>query len=341
MNIGNQIKSLRARRGITQETLAQHLGVTAQAVSKWECCASTPDISLLPDISAYFGVSIDELFALSDDMRMDRIQNMLWDVRYLNIADVENERKFLLEKARKEPKNSEPYELLAKIELHLADEHNSLAEEYALEIIKRAPLSSHGYTALSHAMGGKHVDPRNNYHNALISHYITAIKKHPEAIDCYAWLIAQLIDDNRLDEAKNFCDLMEKYDDGYFVTVQKIIIALADHNTDLAKTMWEQLEKDFPNNWSVHHWIGEFKAQIGDYIGAKISYKKSLNLMKAPHYTDPIDSMAKVCEMDSDFEGAIAARELELEISEREWGDTTGESVECIRREISRLKTLL
>ena len=36
MEIGNQIKSLRQRRGITQETMAQHFGITAQAISKWE-----------------------------------------------------------------------------------------------------------------------------------------------------------------------------------------------------------------------------------------------------------------------------------------------------------------
>ena len=36
MNIGKQIKALRLRRGVTQEAMAQHLGITAQAVSKWE-----------------------------------------------------------------------------------------------------------------------------------------------------------------------------------------------------------------------------------------------------------------------------------------------------------------
>ena len=83
MEIGNQIKSLRLSRGITQENMAQHLGITAQAVSKWERGVAAPDIEMLPSISAYFGVSIDELFALSDETRMERIQNMLWDVRYL------------------------------------------------------------------------------------------------------------------------------------------------------------------------------------------------------------------------------------------------------------------
>ena len=50
---------------------------------------AAPDISLLPALSAYFGVTIDELFALSDATRMGRIENMLWDVRFLNAADVE------------------------------------------------------------------------------------------------------------------------------------------------------------------------------------------------------------------------------------------------------------
>ena len=96
MEIGNQIKALRLRRGITQESLAQHLGVTAQAVSKWEREVATPDIGMLPDISAYFGVTIDELFALSDDTRMERIQSMLWDDRYYDPAEVESTREFLL-----------------------------------------------------------------------------------------------------------------------------------------------------------------------------------------------------------------------------------------------------
>ena len=117
MEIGNQIKPLRLRRSITQEALAQHLGVTAQAVSKWERGVATPDIGMLPDISAYFGVTIDELFALSDDTRMERIQNMLWDIRFIPQADVDSAREFLLEKAKREPENGRPHELLADLRI--------------------------------------------------------------------------------------------------------------------------------------------------------------------------------------------------------------------------------
>ena len=62
MELGKKIKQLRLNKGVTQETLANALGVTYQAVSRWENETTMPDISLLPQISVFFGVSIDELF---------------------------------------------------------------------------------------------------------------------------------------------------------------------------------------------------------------------------------------------------------------------------------------
>ena len=64
MKIGSNIRVLRQRRGLTQEQVSTHLGVSYQAVSKWETGANTPDISLLPDLARLFDVSIDTLFSL-------------------------------------------------------------------------------------------------------------------------------------------------------------------------------------------------------------------------------------------------------------------------------------
>lgn len=66
MNIGNNIKQLRQKNNLTQEQVAGKLGVSYQAVSKWENGANTPDIALLPEIANLFGVTIDSLF--SDDI---------------------------------------------------------------------------------------------------------------------------------------------------------------------------------------------------------------------------------------------------------------------------------
>ncbi len=59
--LGKNIAVLRKEKGMTQEELAQKLGVSPQAVSKWENLTSCPDIALLPDIAEIFGVTVDAL----------------------------------------------------------------------------------------------------------------------------------------------------------------------------------------------------------------------------------------------------------------------------------------
>ncbi len=61
MKLNENLAALRKEKGITQEEAAQAFGVTNQAVSKWELGQSCPDISLLPEIAAYYGVSVDSL----------------------------------------------------------------------------------------------------------------------------------------------------------------------------------------------------------------------------------------------------------------------------------------
>ena len=76
MKIGEKIKKLRKEKDISQESLAKILGVTFQAVSKWETNVAAPDVSLIPSIASFFGVSIDELFdynTLENEQKVDTI----------------------------------------------------------------------------------------------------------------------------------------------------------------------------------------------------------------------------------------------------------------------------
>ena len=59
--LGSRIAELRRKKNMTQEELAAELGVTPQAVSKWENDLSCPDITLLPQLARLFGVTTDEL----------------------------------------------------------------------------------------------------------------------------------------------------------------------------------------------------------------------------------------------------------------------------------------
>lgn len=69
--IGKRIAQLRKESGLTQEQLAEKLGVTAQAVSKWENDAACPDISLLPLLADIFGVSVDFLLGKESSFSAD------------------------------------------------------------------------------------------------------------------------------------------------------------------------------------------------------------------------------------------------------------------------------
>ena len=67
LDLGQKIRELRRRDGRTQEALAEALGVTSQAVSRWEANGGYPDMEIIPSIANYFGISIDELFGYDND----------------------------------------------------------------------------------------------------------------------------------------------------------------------------------------------------------------------------------------------------------------------------------
>lgn len=63
ITLGQKISTLRKEKGITQEGLSERLGVSPQAVSKWENDISSPDISLLVELAEILGVSVDQILS--------------------------------------------------------------------------------------------------------------------------------------------------------------------------------------------------------------------------------------------------------------------------------------
>lgn len=105
MNIGNKIKELRKQRGVTQEQLANSIGVSFQAVSKWENNIALPDITLTPILASYFDVSMDELFDYnSEEIKKDALEIAKQSAKYRENSQEEGIR-IIQEGLKKYPDN--------------------------------------------------------------------------------------------------------------------------------------------------------------------------------------------------------------------------------------------
>ena len=81
LNLSNILVKKRKEKGITQDQLAAYIGVSKASVSKWETGQSYPDITFLPQLAAYFNMSVDELIGYKPQMTKEDIRKL-----YLRLA---------------------------------------------------------------------------------------------------------------------------------------------------------------------------------------------------------------------------------------------------------------
>lgn len=80
-SMGQTIRRLRIEQNLTQETLAELLGVTSQAISKWENNVGLPDIAQIVPLAGVFGVTTDVLFGLDSTTEETEVQTILHDAQ--------------------------------------------------------------------------------------------------------------------------------------------------------------------------------------------------------------------------------------------------------------------
>ena len=122
MSIGSNIKRFRREKSITQEQLAEYLGITSRAISQWECDRTSPDITLLPALCHIFNVSSDELLGIDILKNSEEIKRYLDEATELCYQGKWEEQTELLREANKKfPRN---YEIMLKLANALVNEYS-------------------------------------------------------------------------------------------------------------------------------------------------------------------------------------------------------------------------
>ena len=84
MELGNNIRNIRKQRGLRQEQLAEAMGVSVAAVSKWETNQSFPELTVLAELADFFEVSMDTLVGHS--LKADRMEEMIAQIETASIS---------------------------------------------------------------------------------------------------------------------------------------------------------------------------------------------------------------------------------------------------------------
>ena len=337
--IGMNIKQLRQDKHIKQDTLADAIGVSAQAVSKWETGASDPDIALLPKLANYFGVSIDELFEVPRAEKMERIQNMIWDERRINPETFDRTVAYLEGILKEDPKDAEALTMLSELYNHRAHGDHENASYYAERALDVDPEDGHNawaaYLEANHAPCG---DNWLDNHFSVIRFIRAFVEKNPD--DRYAKIILaeNLLADHRLDEAEAAIAQMKK-DDAWLTYSAKLAFLKGDREEALK--LWKKAAEDYPNRWQATDALGEGYIALGMYGEALDAFEKCFTMQSAPRYTDGLFARAQVHEEIGDYEGAIEDRKRIIECLKTDYNTTDGEGVDENLREIERLKVLI
>lgn len=105
IRLGEKIRNLRKAKNMSQENLAHYLGVSFQAVSKWENGTTMPDVTMIPAIASFFEVSTDELFDFNTLETERKIQQMCWDIADWRSSDPEKAEKAYRDLLKQYPGN--------------------------------------------------------------------------------------------------------------------------------------------------------------------------------------------------------------------------------------------
>ncbi|MBR5094691.1 MAG: helix-turn-helix domain-containing protein [Oscillospiraceae bacterium] len=329
MELGKKIRQLRFKARLTQEQLAEKLGVGPQAVSKWENSVAMPDITALPLLAEVFGVSIDELFDLSAEQRFDRIENRM-DIEEELPQDLFREYEdFLKAQAAAEEHKERATGLLAYLYWHRMESCSRKAARYAEETVRMAPDKKDWQWILHKAAGHAAWDWNMWDHTEAVDFWRQITEESPQAELPYLYLLDQLLADHRADEAE---EVLQKFRalphedperDESLAEVYRAHIALARFDAKSADAIMEALIRARPDDFVCLFEAAQYYARKSDYDRAIVLYERSFEKEpRRPRFQDELMAIAHIHQIRGDYAKAAETYDRIVALLRDEWGLT-------------------
>ena len=326
MEIGAKIKQLRAKAGMTQEQLANALGISAQSVSKWENAVTMPDVALLPLLAGELGVSIDELFDLTAEQKLHRIERGIDVLTEFTPEEFARHEEYLLHQLDEYPDRTVILEYLARLYHFRMEADARRVSKYAREAMLRAPEKKVCQWMLQMSEGADAWDWNVANHARVIDFYKQVIESDritPKATLPYMYVIDNLIADHRTQEATRYLDEYAKLPAArpFVIPVYRAHIALAEFDKPRADAIMAEAEQYFGSDPGFLFETAQYHAKTGNYQRAIAYYEASWEQdSERPRYTDPLDAICILYEILGDYQNAVATCDRLIIALTEEWG---------------------
>ncbi len=338
LNLGSVIKRLRTEQGVTQDALTEYLGISYQAVSKWETGTTLPDITLLPKLAVFFGVRIDELFSVGHEDELERIDTML-QKETMTDQNYSYAKRILDGILRENPKDVNAMKRYAKVYLSKTNDDLITAGKMLEKAMELSPLDEEVYSLYRGVRGGseykQHSD--NDWFIRVCEPYA---RKYPQNIGLYRMLIEAMISKLYFDRAEELLAAVRfAGENKYMKEVFLGDIALAKGEEAKAKEIWNTVPK---TDWLGQYEVGERLNRLNEYDRAIECFNNAYEAQTAPRKMDMMYSLAFLYKKLGRFAEAKKEWELIIEGLMNDYGVTEEDNdISWAKDEIAQLERLL
>ena len=326
LQIGTQIKKLRLARGMTQEAVAEYVGVSYQAVSKWETGVTLPDIALLPALATLFGVRIDGLFCVDRTDELARVDSILYREK-LTEEGFSYAMGVLESMLAERQDDAEALKRYAELLLKRINGDTLTARRMAEQALRLVPKDEEAFSLYRRLCpGGREAVESGN------DTFLRVCRLYENGEMQRQMLIEAMLSMGYFSDAK---ELISRMETPCMREIFRGELALAAGERETAAAIWRAIPTDDSKG---QYEAGERLKALGEYESAVICYRNAFAAQEKPRDLSALYSLAfLLVKLERYGEAAETWRQI-LTVLEKDHGISEGEAVEWARRELRALE---